>query len=223
MSTLPDLELVSFNLCPYVQRSVITLLEKNMDYKITYIDLANPPAWFLKISPFGKVPVLRVGDAVIFESAVINEYIDEISPSALHPADALQRATNRAWIEFASSLLVNQYEMMTAKDKIIFDEKYQEIRQKLLQIEPQLSRDGALFNGNKFSLVDAAIAPLFMRLNLLEQHIPGLSFATTSRLEKWRASLLSRPSVQHSVIPEFESVLLDYLRRSNNYIQSVLQ
>lgn len=66
--------LISFKLCPYVQRSVINLLEKKVDYEIKYIDLANKPEWFLKISPFRRVPVLVVGEDVLFESAVINEY-----------------------------------------------------------------------------------------------------------------------------------------------------
>ena len=218
-----NLELVSFNLCPYVQRSIITLLEKEMDFKITYIDLANPPAWFLQISPFGKVPVLKVDNAVIFESAVINEYIDETSPPALHPSDPLKRAINRAWIEFGSSLLVNQYEMMTAKNKNGFEDKYSELIQKLSLTEAQLSSGGPFFNGSDFSLVDAAIAPLFMRLTLLEQHIPGLAFIASGRIEEWRAALLSRSSVQQSVIPDFEKVLMDYLQRSDSYIRSLLQ
>lgn len=222
MQSPSSLELVSFELCPFVQRSVITLIEKGMDFKITYIDLANRPDWFMKISPFGKVPVLRVGDAVIFESAVINEYIDEINPPALHPSDPLQRAINRAWIEFASGLLVSQYEMMTAKDKAGFDAKCLEIKEKLAQIEIQLSTAGAFFNGEKFSLVDAAIAPLFMRLTILEQRIPAIKFITSHRLATWRDALLSRSSVRQSVIPEFADKLLQYLRHGNAHIASLI-
>ena len=107
-------ELVSFKLCPYVQRSVITLLEKQVDYNVTYIDLSEPPEWFLALSPFGKVPLLRVGDSALFESAVINEYIDEITPPSLHPTDPLLKAQNRAWIEFGSDLLVHVYQMVMA-------------------------------------------------------------------------------------------------------------
>lgn len=70
--SLPAIELISFKTCPFVQRSVITLKEKGIDFKTTYIDLAEKPAWFLAISPLGKVPVLKIGDEVLFESAVIN-------------------------------------------------------------------------------------------------------------------------------------------------------
>ena len=53
------LKLISHKLCPYVQRAVIALNEKGVPFERIDIDLANKPDWFLKISPLGKVPVLR--------------------------------------------------------------------------------------------------------------------------------------------------------------------
>lgn len=50
--------LVSFDICPYVLRAVAFMYHKGLDYKIEYIDIFNKPDWFLKISPFGKVPIL---------------------------------------------------------------------------------------------------------------------------------------------------------------------
>ena len=83
-----QLELISTRRCPFVQRSLITLNYKNIEHQMTFVDLDNPPAWFSEISPFGKVPLLRVDkDTVIFESAVINEFLDEITPGQLHPTD----------------------------------------------------------------------------------------------------------------------------------------
>src|SRR6476620_922185 len=90
------LKLISHKLCPYVQRAVIALNEKGVAFERVDIDLANKPAWFLKISPLGKVPVLTVasdeGDIALFESNVICEYIEESQGGArLHPQDPLQR------------------------------------------------------------------------------------------------------------------------------------
>jgi glutathione S-transferase len=53
-----ELELISFKLCPFVQSTVITLLQHNVDYKITYIDINDPPPWFEDVSPTGQVPIL---------------------------------------------------------------------------------------------------------------------------------------------------------------------
>ena len=107
--------LISFKLCPFVQRSVIVLKEKKIPFEIEYIDLANKPDWFLKISPTGKVPVLEVDGKVLFESAVIMEYLDEVNPPSLHPTDAFKKAQDRAWIEFSSNLLVLQYQLSHTK------------------------------------------------------------------------------------------------------------
>ncbi|HHT00269.1 MAG TPA: glutathione S-transferase family protein, partial [Thiomicrospira sp.] len=59
------LDLISFKLCPFVQRAVIVLKKKNIDFDITYIDLNNPPEWFKELSPLGQVPVLKVGNDVL--------------------------------------------------------------------------------------------------------------------------------------------------------------
>ncbi len=53
------LHLISHGLCPYVQRAVISLSEKGVDFERSHIDLANKPDWFLAISPLGKTPVLK--------------------------------------------------------------------------------------------------------------------------------------------------------------------
>ena len=81
MSTC-DLTLISHPLCPFVQRSAIVLLEKNVPFERLNVDLSAKPDWFLALSPTGKVPMLKVRqskgeDAIIFESMAICEYINE--------------------------------------------------------------------------------------------------------------------------------------------------
>ena len=70
---MAELRLVSHHLCPYVQRAAIALAEKGVPFERINIDLAAKPDWFLKISPLGKVPLLQVGQDVLFESSVICE------------------------------------------------------------------------------------------------------------------------------------------------------
>ncbi|MGD8908674.1 MAG: glutathione S-transferase N-terminal domain-containing protein [Chromatiales bacterium] len=79
------IKLVSFKLCPFVQRAVITLEEKGVVYDLEYIELDDPPAWFKARSPFGKVPLLLIGEEVLFESAVILDYLDEVYPRWWRP------------------------------------------------------------------------------------------------------------------------------------------
>ena len=110
-----DLELISFKLCPYVQSSVITLLHKNVDHRVTHIDINDPPLWFEEVSPLGQVPVLRVdGKHILFESAVINEYLDEVTGGDMMPKDPILKAKNRAWMAFCGSLLADMFNLLGA-------------------------------------------------------------------------------------------------------------
>jgi len=216
MSTRPALELISFNLCPFVQRAVIVLLEKKSEFTTTYIDLKNKPDWFLKISPMGKVPVLKVGNEVLFESAAIVEYLDETCPPALHPSEPLLRAQHRAWIEFSSELLTTQFRMLMGKDQEMFDEMRAALGDKLAILEAQLG-DGPYFNGEGFALVDAAFAPGFMRLALVEQLRPLESFDGLPKVQRWCEALLARPSVSDSVGDDFPQLFRAYLQGSGSW------
>lgn len=203
-------QLISFVLCPYVQRSVITLKEKQVPFDITYIDLNNPPDWLLAISPMGKVPVLRMDqDRVLFESAVINEYLDETNPPPLHPQDPWRRAHNRAWIEFGSSMLASQYRLLMAADETALAQERDELLADLQHVERQLN-EGPFFNGAVFSLVDAAYAPLLWRFDLMERRYPQGLFAKTPKVAAWCAALMAKPAVRDSVVPDFEEQFTTY-------------
>ena len=153
MST--HLKLISHSLCPYVQRAVISLTEKNVAFERVDIDLANQPDWFLALSPLGKTPVLVVNSRAIFESAVILEYLEETQPHPLHPADPLTRAEHRAWMEFGSTILNAIAGLYGAPDLEGFQTKVQDLAAKFGQIEAKLG-EGPYFDGACFSLVDAA-------------------------------------------------------------------
>lgn len=200
-----------------MQRAVVLLNEKGIDYDVTYIDLKNKPEWFQRISPLGKVPVLKVGDAVLFESAVICEYLDEVHPPPLHPADALQRGVNRGWIEFSSELFGAIHRLYLAGDATEFDLRRDEAREKLSRLEEHLGA-GPFFNGTRFSLLDAAIAPAFMRIALIEAIRPVGLLDRLPKLQRWSEALLSRDSVRNSVVPEFSALFRDYLAANGSFL-----
>ena len=211
-----SLHLISFKTCPFVQRAVITLKHKNIDFDITYIDLADPPDWFLELSPLAKVPVLKVDDEILFESAVINEYLDEITGGDLQPREPLARAKNRVWIEFASNMLGNLYMMKMSKD----EDRYNKYRNLLVsqfhRIEKHLG-DGPWFNGDEFSLADTAFAPLFRQNSVAENKLSVLDPATMPRVEAWAQRLLALPEVHDSVVDEFEDLYLSAMQKNGSY------
>ena len=202
--------LVSFKLCPFVQRSVITLLHKGVDFDIEYIDLADKPDWFLEISPLGKVPVLRVGSESLFESAVINEYLDETTGDPLHPTDPLARAKNRAWIEFGSGLLGAQYRACIAKDEDALDKALEDLDAGLARVAGAMAGP-PYFNGGALSLVDTAYAPLFMRQALLAERTRRDPYGGQDKIRGWAEALLGLEAVEKSVVPEFPKLFAKML------------
>ena len=212
MTALPKLRLVSFNLCPFVQRSIIALHEKGVPFDITYIDLAAKPDWFLEISPFGKVPVLLVDETTaVFESAVISEYIDEVTPGTLHPADALTKAVHRGWVEFSAALAGEVYRMMGAADEETCRAAAADAHERLAKLESRLG-DGPYFAGERFSLVDASIAPMMQRLTWIAAIRDLGVFDDLPRAAAWRDALVARPSVGASVLPDIQETFVAYLK-----------
>ncbi|MCH7880064.1 MAG: glutathione S-transferase family protein [Proteobacteria bacterium] len=209
-------ELISFKTCPFVQRAAITLGYKNVEHTVTFIDLAEPPDWFLDLSPLKKVPVLKVDGEILFESAVINEYLDEITGGELQPKDPLERAMNRAWIEFASNMLGNSYMMKNAPDK----EKYEKYRDALVsqlhRVENRLG-EGPWFNGEQFSLADTAFAPLFAHDAVADYRFSSIDPASTPKVDAWSKRLLALPAVKNSVVSDFDSLFLAGLEKADSY------
>jgi glutathione S-transferase len=212
-----SLTLVSHELCPYVQRVAITLREKAAAFDRIDIDLSNKPDWFKAVSPLGKTPLLMVGDAVLFESAAIAEFIDEVFEPALHPADPLTKARHRAWIEFASGVLADIWTIETTKDEQVFDAKIAVLKEKFARIETELSA-GPFFAGANFSLVDAAFAPAFRYFETFDRIGDFGVFSGLSKVQAWRKALAARPSVAAAAAPDYPDRLMRFLEKHEGAI-----
>ncbi|MFD2206099.1 glutathione S-transferase family protein [Kiloniella antarctica] len=217
-----EFELVSFNLCPYVQRSVIVLEEKNIAYKRIDIDLSSKPDWFQKISPLGKVPLLKSNQGVLFESAIICEYLDEITENTIHPTDSFEKARHRSWIEFGSSILAGIAGFYSARDCDSFYEKRDILSNKFEQLEQQLSTT-TFFASDSFMLIDAVYGPIFRYFDVLQKFLDFDFFATTPKVSAYRKNLMNRPSVRQAVSSNYHELLIAYLIKKETYLSSLMQ
>lgn len=218
---MSKLTLVSHELCPFVQRAAIALEEKGVKFERITVDLANKPAWFLAISPLGKVPLLKVGDAVIFESAVILEYLEETQPSPLHPADALQRAEHRAWMEFGSTILMDLWNFYTAMDEAAFQAKARQLTEKFVRLEQRLG-EGPYFEGARFSLVDAVFGPVFRYFDTFDRIADFGMLAGKPKLAAWRHALAQRPSIGHAVKADYPERLWSFLQSRGSRLSALM-
>ncbi|HXV25137.1 MAG TPA: glutathione S-transferase family protein [Alphaproteobacteria bacterium] len=218
---MPTLTLVSHHLCPYVQRAVIALTEKGVPFERRSIDLADKPEWFRRLSPLGKVPLMKVGtEAVLFESAVICEYLEETQPHPLHPSDPLQRALHRAWMEFASAVLADIWGFETAKEAETLERKTADLKAKFGWAECNL-RDGPYFAGQNFSLVDAAFGPVFRYFDVFDTITNHGIFADTPKVRAWRRALAARPSVRTAVSADYSDRLREFLEARESYLHQI--
>ncbi|MBD1584779.1 glutathione S-transferase family protein [Pseudoalteromonas sp. S16_S37] len=215
-------ELVAHTLCPYVQRSVITLLEKNVAYTRTDIDLSNKPLWFKQLSPMGKVPLLKVNEHdVLFESAVICEYLDEITPGNLLPEHAIDKARHRQWIEYGSSILNLVAKYYNAESKVEFNQVSGLLRDSFERLESPIV--GPYFSGETFSMVDAVYAPIFRYFEVFESLIESSLFTELPYINHWRAQLLARPSVIAAVERSYAAELTDFVRGKDSYLAQLIR
>jgi glutathione S-transferase len=214
---MAELTLVSFDLCPYVQRAAIVLAEKGIPFRRVDIDLADKPDWFKAISPLGKVPLLKVGEEVLFESAVIVEYLEETTEPRLHPADPLARARHRAWMEFGASMLGDIWVIETTGDEAEFTARLATLRGKFERIEA-LPGLGPWFAGGRFSIVDAVFAPVFRYFDTFDRIAPLGVLDGLPKVAAWRAALVERPSVKGAVVPDYHERLAAFVARQGGVL-----
>jgi glutathione S-transferase len=217
-----ELTLISHKLCPYVQRVAIALAEKSLPFTRVDIDLAAKPDWFLAISPLGKTPVLKAEGAAIFESAVILEYLEDVYSPPLHPADPLDRADHRAWIEVSSSILNDIAGFYAAATSEGFASKTTALKEKFGYVERRLS-EGPYFAGPRFSAVDAAFAPVFRYFDVFDTIADFGILEAKPKTARWQQALRERSSVQAAVASDYAARLRAFLLARNSKLSHLMQ
>ena len=162
------MKVVSFKICPFVQRVTALLEVKQVRYDIEYISLNDKPGWFLEASPNGQVPILFTDNGrVLFESDAIVEYIEEVAGPPLYPSDPVEKAQDRAWAYLASKNYLVQCGAQRSPDAEILAERAGRFTTAFRKIERRLG-DGAFAGGQSIGMVDIAWLPLLHRSAIME-------------------------------------------------------
>lgn len=192
--------LYSGTTCPFSQRCRFVLFEKGMDFEIRDIDLYNKPEDIDVMNPYGQVPILVERDLILYESNIINEYIDERFPHPqLMPADPVMRARTRLFLyNFEKELFVHVsvLEVRGEVNPKDLDRARQNIRERLSQLAPMLLKNKYML-GDEFSMLDVAVAPLLWRLDHYGIELPK----NAAPIQKYAERIFSRPAYIEALTP----------------------
>lgn len=196
------IKLYDFASSPNCQRVIVVLEEKNLPYEKVPVDLKKMEQKkpdFLKLNPYGKVPVIIDGSTVLYESLIINDYLEEKYPETpLLPKDPGKRAKARILLDYGMNHLDPPYQKI--RKEMMKDEKERDqqaieaARKELRHLLGRLERDlgDQEYLAGEFSLVDAALIPRFARL----AGMSVLPDASLPKLGQWIERMKKRPSVQ---------------------------
>ncbi len=175
---------------PFSQRCRMVLYEKGMDFQVVDVDVYNKPEDLAVMNPYNKVPVLVERDLVLYESNIINEYIDERFPHPqLMPADPVMRARARLFLHRFETEMFCHIEALESGPQKAADKARQALKDSLTQIAPVFVKQKYMLDDG-FSMLDVAIAPLLWRLD----HYGIQLGKEAAPLMKYAERIFSRPA-----------------------------
>ena len=191
------MQLYSGTTCPFSHRCRFVLYEKGMDFQVIDVDMYNKPEDIAVMNPYNRLPVLVERDLVLYESNIINEYIDERFPHPqLMPADPVMRARARLMLFNMEVELFSQIDALDSGKEKQVDKARQHVADRLIELSPVFTRTKYML-GDEFTMLDVAIAPLLWRLD----HYGIRLGKTAAPLMKYAERIFSRPAFIEALTP----------------------
>lgn len=212
------IKVVSFKICPFVQRVTALLEAKNIPYEIEFISLKDKPQWFLDISPNGQVPVLITeSDVPLFESDAIVEYLED-AYAALQPENSLeQKAMSRAWSHLASKHYLMQCSAQRSPDVATLKERGAKLATAFGKVEKRLN-GSTFFSGESIGMVDIAWLTLLHRAHIIEQRTGYDFVGHNPKVKAWQRALMDTGLAEKSVAADFEGAFTDFYLSESTYL-----
>ena len=204
------IKVVSFKICPFVQRVTALLEAKKIPYEIEFISLSDKPQWFLDISPNAQVPILITETGTtLFESDAIVEYLEEAYKPLESDVSPEQKAVSRAWSYLASKNYLTQCSAMRSADEATLTERSNKLASAFAKVEKVLG-NGSYFNGESLSMVDIAWLPLLHRAAIINKNTCYDFLADFPKVKAWQKSLMQTGLAEKSVSQDFEQRFTDF-------------
>ncbi|MEM1313694.1 MAG: glutathione S-transferase family protein [Pseudomonadota bacterium] len=198
------MKIVSFKICPFVQRVTALLEAKSLPYEVEFIRLSDKPRWFLDLSPNGQVPVLITdsGDA-LFESDAIVEYLEEAFPPLRPDLPPERKALERAWSHLAAKHYLVQCGAQRSPDAATLADRAAKLGAAFDRMERGLG-DGPFFDGEALGRVDLAWLVLLHRADIVARRSGVDMLGDRPKLKAWQRRLMATGLAEASVSGDFE-------------------
>jgi glutathione S-transferase len=179
----------------------IALIEKGLEFERINIDLTKREQKspdYLKIHPFGQIPALDDEGFVVYDSTIINEYLEDEYPyPSLMPSDSEGRARARMMEDFRDAhfnpyfvhLIQESRKPEAERDAQRIDNAKLEITKAFDRIEAELQDKDYL--AGAFSLADVAF---MANIEMLDRFAIPVDPVKYKRAVAWIARLKARPS-----------------------------
>jgi len=190
--------------CGWAVRNYAALREKDVEFTaIPAVDGdGNKHPAFLATTPYGKTPVLVDGITAVFESNIINEYIDERFPQPpLLPDDPRERAAARKWIHYCDNSLLPQLTTIARSEPAEREPAVVALEQQLAWFETTVLANrpaGPYFFGDRFSLLEIAFHTFYTTLGAVRAHAGDDRASLPSRMYGWQEAIRERESVRYA-------------------------
>lgn len=193
--------------CPFSQRVLLTLEEKQIPYNIKLIDTSNKPDWFLQISPEGKVPVLKIDDKWVPDSDVITQILEE-----KYPEPPLATPPEKASV--GSKIFSTFIGFLKSKDPN--DGTEQALLNELRALDEHLKVHGPFINGEKISAADISLAPKLYHLKVALGHFKNWSVPEElTYVQNYMEALFSRESFTRTNPSDVQYVIAGWFPKVN--------
>ena len=217
------LKVISFTICPFVQRITAMLEAKQAPYEVDFISLSDKPQWFLDISPNGQVPVLVTeSGTALFESDAIAEYLEEAYPALQPDLSAEQKALNRAWSYLSSKQYLVQCSAQASKDADTLKERTAKLATAFAKVENVLG-DFRFFNSGSLSMVDLAWLPVLHRAHIMREHTGYDFLAGYPKTKAWQAALMETGLAEKTVSEDFIEAFKGYYLSEKTFLGTCCQ
>ncbi|XP_071175946.1 glutathione S-transferase omega-1-like [Mytilus edulis] len=196
------LRLYSMRLCPYAQRTRIMLAHKKIPYETVNINLTEKPEWFLEKNPLGMVPVLEHDGKIVYESAICNEYLEDIhKQNSVTPTDPYRRARDKMLLEMNSKFTTAYYKALQGLKGEDANSLIEAVHASLVPLEKAIGERGNFYGGDKPSMLDFLLYPHYERIEGIRTgfHADFMPMDKLPKLNAWVSRMQTVPAVKETM------------------------